>query len=281
VVLNETSSSALNGQFPSNAFDLQNVQKHSFPLANWDPDCVIRAVRCPMAQTDVNLLHTDYTQVSGAVPGSPSYNVAGEVWGCFMGTGLTSMQAFRVETTLVYEFVGSQYTFSTSNNSTSSKGLEIVSAIKENLPAGVYERPTLEAQKAGSVAHAMVDTHGPKHAAGFASFLSKAGGVIGDVAKEVLPAVLGMALTAGTEGMIPPQVGYGLGREAFFLDQQAVGGATTVAREYTNAAACSARAAIATQSSRGDRRPHAPGAGHSNTFGNKGRRSATAARKPR
>jgi len=219
VILNETASSALNGRTPQDAYQLQNTQRHSFPLANWDPDHVIRAVRVPMAQTDVNLLSTDYTNYQDEPGYYTKYNYlkAGEVWGAFFGTGLEPAQAFRVETTLVYEFVASQYAFATANNAVTGNGTELLTGIKEALPAGVYSQAHLPANKAGAVAHAMTEQHGPKHAAGFASFLKKVGGGIGKVAEEVLPKLLGAALTAGTEGMLPPQVGDMLGREAFTL----------------------------------------------------------------
>lgn len=219
VVLNETSSNALNGQNHESAYQLQNTQRHSFPLSNWDPSHVIRAVRVPMAQSDVNLLPTDYTNYTAA-PGSFTktyWQRTGEVWGGFFGTGLDAGQSFRVETTLVYEFVASGYAMATQNNTVTGSGPEMLTGLKQHLPAGVYGREQLELNKAGAIGHAMVEQHGPKHAAGLASVLTKIGGKVGQVAEAVLPQLLGAALTAGTEGIVPPQVGNLLGREAFTL----------------------------------------------------------------
>jgi len=219
VVLNETSSESLNGQTAQTAFSLQNTQRHSFPLANWDAKHVIRAVRVPMAQSDVNLLRTDYTFLGTqpTLPQYPSYLNAGELWGAFFGTGMAPNQPFRIETTVVYEFVSSNYAFATPNNSVSGAGVESLQPIRDHLPGGVYSTEHKKANISGALAHTMVDQHGPKHAAGFASILSKAGGALGEVAKEVLPSLLGAALSAGTDGMIPPQIGAGLGREAFTI----------------------------------------------------------------
>lgn len=218
VILNETSSESLNGRNAQDAFSLQNTQRHSFPLANWDSNNIIRAVRVPMAQSDVNLIKTDYTFLpQQPTPVQPSYLNSGEFWGGFFATGTAPNQPFRVETTLVYEFSSSQYAFATSNSSTSGSGTEILAPIKEHLPGGVYSREHKHANIAGAMAHTMSDNHGPKHAAGFASFLSKAGGVLGDVAKEVVPSLLGAALSAATDGVVPPSIGAGLGREAFTI----------------------------------------------------------------
>lgn len=209
VTSRDSMSDSLNGVSAAGAFALQNVDRNTFPLANWEPDHRVRFVRAPSEQADINLLPTDFSRVL-ADPGG-GWNQAGSIWGAFFAQGCDPGQTFRVECTVVYEFASSSYAMATKNMTSSNSGAGLTMPGTQALPPGVYPEAVTDKIKAGALAHNMAQEYGNKHAAGFGSILSKAGGVLGDVAKKVLPSLLGLAVSALSEGVIPPSVGISAG----------------------------------------------------------------------
>jgi hypothetical protein len=223
VSMKETGAYALNGLDPATAFSLNNTQRQTFPLANWNPDHTVRFIRIPMEQKDVNQLNCDFGAADPVEPPAPGWNPAGPIQSAFFAQGCDPSQQFRVESTIVYEFINGSYAMSTENGVASSVGPEIAHTIGTTLNTGVTDKNTLPARQTGAWAESLVDQHGPKHATGFASILSKVGGAIGKVAKEALPSLLGLATSALSEGTIPPQVGSTIGREILTLGDKLSG----------------------------------------------------------
>jgi hypothetical protein len=222
VVPNDSTSTALNGLNASQAFQLQNTTRTSFPVANWPNDQVIRFVRVPQNKEDLNFMPVDFSDFSVAAAGD--FVAAGPIWAALFIQGTYQGMPVRVESTLVYEYKAASYAFATANNQSAASTMDpgTLHAMHRNLNRGVASRAFKHLQSAGAVAETLINEKGPKHATGFMSFLSKLGGELGNLAKEVLPGMIGMGMSALSEGAIPPQVGTGIGKEIVHLGDQIV-----------------------------------------------------------
>lgn len=224
VVPNDSSSVALNGQNASGAFQLQNTTRTSFPVANWPSDQVVRFVRVPQNKEDLNFMPVDFSDFPVAAPAGV-FNAAGPIWAALFIQGTYSGMPVRVESTLVYEYKASSYAFATVNNQSAVSSMDPAGLhnMQRNLNRGAISRGLKHLMSSGAVAETLVSQKGPKHATGFMSFLSKLGGELGTLAKEVLPGLLGMGMSALSEGAIPPQVGTGIANEIVHLGDQVAG----------------------------------------------------------
>lgn len=221
VVQNENGDTGLNDIDANAAYQLQNTTRNSFPLANWGNDRVVRFVRVPTDQQDLAFLPCDFSAM-GVGPAAPGWETAGAVWAAFYINGGPPSMPVRVETTCIWEFVNSATSLATPNPAFSYKGPALaqpIGAMNRGLDYGP-DSPEHQARVSGAVHSALVQEHGPKKATGFASILSKVGGFLGGLAKKAIPQLVGLATTALSDGLIPPQLGAGLADEAFSIADQ-------------------------------------------------------------
>lgn len=210
---------SLAGKTQEEAYALQGADRKTYSLANWDHQAQVKLHFFPTNPMNLNVSRTDYTRVPRQTavdtPWKPFENQRGPrpdsfgvPWACaYITCPAPDQRPWEIEivSTYIVAFMNDRSSFSRPTHPI-SYGMELPQTLALARPT-IMERPRdAPAHNGAAIAQTILQKANPVKAKQHVSFLSKIGGALGKAARFILPKVADLALTAVTDGVIPPGV---------------------------------------------------------------------------